>query len=310
MSTSNEHSRRSFLGKAGLMAVLSTASAKESAVAGEMPKIKLGKYSISRLVCGNNPFNGGSHTSVFLDEEMRRYYTPEQTLKTLRRCQDVGINCWQGNGKVEVYHRLVEEGRPIHFLSAGHSRPGSVADMAKAGCIGLAMSGEAVDVLYKTGKIDQVNDYLKEVRDSGMLVGVSTHMPAVVDIVESRGWDVDYYMTCVYERHRSAADLEKLLGQAPIPVGEVYLPLDPPRMYHMIQQTKRTCLAFKILAAGRLSQHKETLEECFRSAFANIKPGDGVIVGMYDKFSDQPAENAALVRRFGATKPTARGKDL
>ena len=41
-------------------------------------------------------------------------------------------------------------------------------------------------------------------------------MPAVVDAIESKGWDLDYYMTCVYERHRSEAELEKLLGQAPL----------------------------------------------------------------------------------------------
>ena len=87
-----------------------------------------------------------------------------------------------------------------------------------------------------------------------MLVGVSTHMPAVVDAIESKGWDLDYYMTCVYERHRSEEELEKLLGQVPLPVGEVYLKSDPPRMFKAIRQTKRTCLAFKILAAGRLSR--------------------------------------------------------
>jgi hypothetical protein len=32
----------------------------------------------------------------------------------------------------------------------------------------------------------------------------------------------------------------------------------------------------------------------------SIKPNDGVIVGMYDRYSDQPAENAALVRRFSS----------
>ena len=306
MSLNDErHSRREFFGKASLVAA-ATASASAAEEETGMPKIKLGKYSISRLVCGNNPFNGGSHTSPFLNEEMRRYYTPEQTYKTMRRSQDLGINCWQsGSEKLGVYRRLVEEGRPMHFLATGHSRPGATETLKRGGCVGLAMSGEPTDVLFKTGKIDQLKDYLTEVRDSGMLVGVSTHMPAVVDVVESKGWDVDYYMTCVYERIRSAAELEKMLGQAPIPVGEVYLPLDPPRMYKMIQQTKRTCLAFKILAAGRLSQRKETLEEAFRSAIASIKPGDGVIVGMYDKFSDQPAENAELVRRFSAVKSQA-----
>jgi hypothetical protein len=124
-------------------------------------------------------------------------------------------------------------------------------------------------------------------------------MPAVVDAVESKGWEVDYYMTCVYERHRSAADLKKLLGHVPLPQNEVYLVEDPPRMFAAIQKTKRTCLAFKILAAGRLSDRKEWVERAFRETFLGIKPGDAVIVGIYDRYSDQPAECAALVRRFG-----------
>ena len=132
-----------------------------------------------------------------------------------------------------------------------------------------------------------------------MLVGVSTHMPDVVDAIESKGWDIDYYMTCVYERHRSEADLLKLLGHVPIPVGEVYLKSDPPRMYKAIRQTKRPCLAFKILAAGRLSEDPRWVEQAFREAFSSIKPSDGVIVGIYDRYSDQPAEDAAFVRRFG-----------
>jgi hypothetical protein len=126
-------------------------------------------------------------------------------------------------------------------------------------------------------------------------------MPDVVDAVESKGWDVDYYMTCVYERHRSAEALEKLLGQAPIPIGEVYLPLDPPRMFKAISQTDKPCLAFKILAAGRLSERRQWVEQAFQQTFEAIKPTDAVIVGIYDRYSDQPAENAALVRRFGAT---------
>ena len=135
-----------------------------------------------------------------------------------------------------------------------------------------------------------------------MQVGVSTHMPDVVDAVESKGWDVDFYMTCVYERHRSGAELTKLLGQAPIPVGEVYLPQDPPRMFKAMRATKRPCLAFKILAAGRLSDRKEWVERAFRDTFAAIKPTDGVIVGIYDRHSDQPAEDAAFVRRFGSPR--------
>jgi hypothetical protein len=73
-------------------------------------------------------------------------------------------------------------------------------------------------------------------------------------------------------------------------------------MFQAIQATKRTCLAFKILAAGRLSDRKEWVEQAFRETFAGIKPGDAVIVGIYDRYSDQVGENAALVRKYGAPK--------
>jgi hypothetical protein len=120
-------------------------------------------------------------------------------------------------------------------------------------------------------------------------------MPDVVDAIESKGWDLDYYQTCVYERHRSAAELQRLLGHVPLPVGEVFLQSDPPRMFKAIQKTKRPCLAFKILAAGR----RLDVEQAFRETFAGIKPIDAVIVGIYDRYSDQAGQNAALARRFG-----------
>ncbi len=295
MDGMSRDTRRRFLQKASAL------PAAFASAAPPLPQIRLGRYSISRLICGSNTFNAGSHLSVFVNHEMRRYYTPEQILKTLRRCQEVGINCWQsGLGNLGLYRRLVEEGGKMHYLSLDAGDAASIQALAGGGCIGIAHHGEVTDRLFKKGALDEVGDYLKRVRDAGLLVGVSTHMPAVVDAIESKGWDLDYYMTCVYERHRTAAELEKQLGQAPIPVGEVYLPLDPPRMYKAMQQTKRPCLAFKILAAGRLSERAEWVERAFRETFAGSKPSDAVIVGMYDRYSDQPAQNAELARRYGS----------
>ena len=266
----------------------------------KLPQIRLGKYSISRLVCGANPFGAGSHLSVFVNHQMRRYFTPEQVLKTLGRCQEVGITCWQsGPGQIDLYRRFVDGGGRMHFIAIASGDDAEIQTLVKGGCIGIAHHGESTDSLFKGGRIDSMHDYLKRVRDAGLLVGVSTHMPDVVDAVESKGWDVDYYMTCVYERHRSESALKELLGQAPIPVGEVYLPLDPPRMFKAMRATRRPCLAFKILAAGRLSERKDWVERAFRETLESIKPTDGVIIGIYDEYADQPAENAALVRRFG-----------
>ncbi len=298
--------RREFLKQVGTAPVaIAAASAAygASAVAEThaLPQIRLGEHSVSRLICGDNPFKANSHLSVSLNQHMRRYYTPDQIVKTLRRCEQVGINCWQASfaGELDLHCRYIAEGGQMQLIviEAGTD---IIAKAKHAGAIGVAHQGEATDHLFKSGQLDKVNEFLKQVRQAGMLVGVSTHMPAVVDAIESKGWDVDYYMTCVYERNRSAEELKKLLDHVPIPVSEVYLTEDPPRMFQAIRNTKRPCLAFKILAAGRFSWHREWVERAFRQTFQSIKPTDAVIVGIYNEFSDEPAENAELVRRYGA----------
>lgn len=295
--------RRNFLKAAGSLPAAMLAAeclaAQPADAQQKLPQIQFGKHSISRLICGNNPFAAGSHLSTFVNQEMRAYYTTEQVLKTLRRCEEEGVNAWQATVRhTDVYRQHLDAGGKMKFMVI-ESSPAVIPTLVQAGCIAMAHHGEATDKLFKTGKLDQVNEVLKRVRDSGMLVGVSTHMPDVVDAIESNGWDVDYYMTCIYERHRSEADLQKLLGHVPLPVGEVYLKSDPPRMFKAVRQTKKTCLAFKILAAGRLCDRRELIEHAFSETFAAIKPCDGVIVGIYDRYSDQAAQNAALVRRFG-----------
>ena len=48
------------------------------------------------------------------------------------------------------------------------------------------------------------------VRDLGVLVGVGTHKPEVIELVEEQGWDVDFYAGCVYNRTRTEEDGSQL----------------------------------------------------------------------------------------------------
>ena len=189
----------------------------------------------------------------------------------------------------------------MHYIALASPKPdnpGLLGRLASAGTIGIAHHGERTDVLWKEGRIEEARDYCRRIRDAGTMVGVSTHIPEVVDHVVSSGWDVDFFMCCVYERHRTHRELEALLGDVPLPPKEVYLEGDPPRMFEVMRQTDKPCLAFKILAAGRLCDRPEWVEEAFRSTFCQIKPSDAVIVGMYPEYEDQPAINAGYVRRF------------
>jgi len=269
-----------------------------------LPQVPFGPYAVSRLILGDNPIHGGSHLSRFVDERMRRFFSRRQVLKLLAECERQGVTMWQSNPpQLDTYAQHRREGGSLQFISLGHEDPDNpegVIRLAEAGVIGIAHHGELTDTLFKRGQLDTIRGFLCKVRDAGLVVGVSTHMPAVVDYLESKGWDVDFYMTCLYERHRSREELRSLLGHVPIRPGEVYLEDDPARMFRAMRQTPKPCLAFKILAAGRLCDRQESVEQAFRDTFQGIKPTDAIIVGMYPEYEDQPALNADYVRRFSA----------
>jgi hypothetical protein len=262
-----------------------------------MPQISFGPHSVSRLIVGANPINGGSHLSRFANLQMREFFTEEQILAFLRHCEEVGINTFQssgGNAALLEKHR--EQGGTLQYISL--FTQDDLERVVAARPIGIAYHGEETDSLFKQGKLGFVREQLKRARDTGVLIGVSTHMPDVIGVIEEQCWDLDFYMCCVYERHRTREELKRLLGHVPIPDREVYLREDPPRMLAMMRATSRPCLAFKILAAGRLCEAQETVEEAFRETLAGMKPNDGVILGMFPKYEDQAAINAEYVRKY------------
>ncbi len=268
-----------------------------------LPTIQLGSHSISRLVVGANTINGGSHLSRFTNNQMKQWFTKENIHAHLTRCEGVGINTWQSSyGNLDLYREHRDRGGKLNYISLGgetDNEPENLRMAQSAGVLGIAHHGEVTDQLYKSGHFDKVRDFCKRVRETGMHVGISSHMPDAIQTALDGDWDVDFFMCCIYERHRTREELELLLGHVPIPVSEVYLESDPPRMFHVIRQTDKPCLAFKILAAGRLCETQESVESAFRNTFAQIKPGDAVIVGMYPEFEDQERLNAGYTREYG-----------
>jgi len=130
-------------------------------------------------------------------------------------------------------------------------------------------------------------------------VGLSAHDPTLIEEAEKRGWDVDYDMCSLDDLTRPREEFRAILGE-PLPLGEIYLPSERPRMFQAIQSTEKPCLAYKILAAGRRIGSPAEVRRCFEEAFTGIKPTDAVIVGMYQQWGDQVGQNAAIVREIAA----------
>ena len=298
------NTRRAFLkssaGLAAALAVRRPGSAQEP-VGATLPKVRFGKYEISRLVVGCNQFYGYSHFNELLNQMMREWNSPDRVCQTLRQCEQNGINAYQyshherGLSDLERYRA---NGGKMHLIAVDIGKAPVEESVSRFQPIAMYHHGEMTDVLFRAGKMDEVQEYTKKLRETGVLVGIGTHKPEVVEYVEERGWDLDFYLLCAYNRTRTPEELRKMLGVVPVPPTEVYLETDPSRAYRVARQTQKTCFLFKILAAGRVTRSPQAIDEAFKTAFENIKPKDCVIVGMYPRYKDEVKENSDRVRRI------------
>lgn len=269
-----------------------------------LPTVKLGPHAVTRLIVGGNPVYGYSHFNRHLSRHMTDWHTPERVVELLKRCEQAGINTWQNSyadRTLQDLDRYRAAGGTMHWLCLGKPDwdrfPERIDDAAKRKPIGIAPHGALAERLHRANKLSTLTDLLKRIRDRGVLVGLSAHNPAVIELAEEKGWDVDYYMCCLYYLTRPRAEYEALLGKD-LPLGEIYLRSDPPRMFRVVKAAKKPCLVYKVLAAGRRVESKAEVRTCFETALANVKPTDSLIVGMYQQFGDQVGENAALVREL------------
>ncbi|MGA3095955.1 MAG: hypothetical protein ABSF25_05830 [Bryobacteraceae bacterium] len=266
----------------------------------QVPKIKFGNVEISRMVLGVNPFYGYAHYNNTLGAIMKEWYTADRVCDVLHQANRFGINAFNYahlDRAPQDLARFQAEGGKMHLIIQVTAGVDSAMLMKTLKPLALQRQGEVVDKAFQTGEMDTVKEWCKQARDTGALVGVGTHKPEVIDLVESEGWDVDFYSGCVYNRTRTADEWKKALnGEIMEMTSDIYMQSDPARMYKAIRQTKKPCFAFKILAAGRIPERG--VEQAFRTAFASIKPTDGIYVGMFPRIKDEVRENCEIVHRI------------
>lgn len=313
--------RREFLSRLSLavtgsaLAVGTASRAQDSPPTAEpsgppLPTIRLGEHEVSRLVAGSNPVSGYSYLGPLMDRHMREYFTPERLVEFLLNCERAGINTHQFSDPrktADACRTLRERGSKLKFicLHSGDVQTTPLEPLIRdTQPIAIVHHGGVTDRLFGQGKSGQVHDFVKRVRDTGVMAGVSAHNPDCIRQIADEDWPVDFFMTCFYHLTRSRQALEKMPTVVTLQIGYSFFAADPLAMTEVARQVSQPCLGFKILAAGRKCHDKKSVEEAFRFAFEHLKPTDGVIVGMYPRFQDQMRENAGYVRRFGEVRHT------
>ncbi len=268
-----------------------------------MPTIDLCGKAVTRLICGGNPLSGYSHVSEALDWEMIQYYSMPRLQALLDECLRCGINTFQSRGdrhqmRMYLEHRLA--GGRIQWIAQTASEFGDhrshIQEIVRYEPIAIYHHGTHTDNSWHTGKIDQVGDLVKFIKDQGMPAGIGSHIPEVIEYAEEKGWETDFYMGCFYNlarQYKSAPAVDRDAYQR-----DKFPADDPARMCRTLRQVKKPCLGFKVMAASRNCATEDKTEAALRFAFENLKSNDAIVVGMFQKHKNQVAENACLVRKI------------
>ncbi len=265
-----------------------------------MPMIKLGNYMVSRLICGCNPMLGYSYLGQHTDRQMKEYFTPERIIEFLDKCRQAGINTHQSSFRTDYFSLLNKSDSGLNIISLQQKREDIKSAIETARPIAIVHHGGVSDRLFAAGKPEVVHDFVKEVKDKGLLAGVSAHNPDVIRQIADEGWKVDFFMTCFYFLTRR--ELKGVQADA-LPVGSYdFMRKDPEIMTNVIREVDQPCLAFKILGAGRRCSGQDDVRSAFKFAFENIKPTDGVIVGMFPWFFDEISADAQYTEDLGSKK--------
>jgi hypothetical protein len=265
-----------------------TAGSVAAAARESLPAVKLGPHTVSRLILGMNPISGNSHVSPQLSAEMRDYFTVANIKKLLANCERAGINAGVFRGDrhiIRLMHEYRQGGGRMQCIAVPAPEYGDFAanlrEIAALEPIAIYHHGTMTDRYWMNGKIDEVYERIKIMRQSGATIGLGSHLPEVIDYVESKGWDVDFYMTCVYQ----------------IVQGDTFRDADREKMLARVRQTQKQCLIFKVYGATRHCATAETRLAALELAFRYAKPTDAVVIGMYPKVTEQVRENCRLVMR-------------
>jgi len=245
----------------------------------EMPMVALGPLTVSRFILGGNPFSGNSHWSAEMSDRMRHWWTSTRIKECWRECERLGVTTFLGRGDNHIQRLLLEywdEGGEIQWICQTaperRSIEANIRQVCGTGARACYLHGGMADGIFRNGDPEQMRDWIALIRELGMVAGLASHNPEYPLRAEEMELGCDFYMCSFYD----------IYGRG----GEIYEPADRAAMCATIRRIDKPCIAYKILAAGRNEP-----AEAFGFAFANIKPGDCVNVGVYRGDNDDMVED-------------------
>ncbi len=300
-SMTAEITRRSFVkgtltGTAGL--ALGAASEAQTPAAGPaseskatavgLPRGRIGKLEISRLLLGGNLLTHYTHSRDlrYVYNLAARYNTDEKILETLAIAEANGINTVSMHNPphpISVLKRYRRErGGKIQWIICPTApvEPDmikyrqQVEELVKDGCEAIYLWGVHSDALINADRIDLVAKAVDVPHELGVPSGVGAHSLDVIKACEEKGVKADFFIkTFHHHKYPSGPKPEELT--APYNEFPGYWCRNPDETAAFMKQVQKPWIAFKTMAAGAIPP-----ADAFEFAFAN--GADFVLAGMFD----------------------------
>lgn len=250
------------------------------------PNGKIGKVSISRVICGGNLISGFAHSRdlIYVSDLLKQYFTDSKVFETFERCEAHGLNTAilrvdDNTIRLLKAYRKDRAGTMQWIAQVKITESDQTAEIDKAadhGAVGAFVHGGVGDEFVEKGQVALLGRAVEHIKKKGLIAGLAGHSLSVAKASEKAGLAPDFYMkTFNSKRYWSASVPER---------NDNVWEDAPDQTAAFMQEVDVPWIAYKVLGAGAIHPR-----EGFQYAFQN--GADFLCVGMFDF---QIAENVDL----------------
>ena len=227
-----------------------------------MPRGKIGKLSISRLISGGNLISGWAHSRDlhYVAELMRTYNTDDKVMETLELLEKHGVNTiiTDPNDKTfRIFGKYWKErGGKIQWIAEGHPRTDdwktNIQKSIDFGASAIYVQGVIGDEWLKADRLDLLGNCVTLIKSQGLPGGIGAHELEVIVQSEKNKYNADFYVKTLHQSDywsRQRSDLEPAVISNP---ADNYWDRDPEKTIAFMRGVEKPWIAFKVLAAGAI----------------------------------------------------------
>lgn len=268
----------------------------------DFPRTIVGGISVPRMIIGCNWVSGFSHRSAACDTMIRHHHCDVESVsrifeaflsynvnavlgllsidknleKAIARAQD------RTGKKIIIFDEPIinMDDNPIARAEA-KAEIKKCAERGATFCLPLHSCVEQL-VNKNTSTIDRLPDYLEMIRDSGMIPGLSAHMPEIIQYTDANGYDVETYI-----------QIYNCMG--------FLMQVEIESVAKVIHSAKKPVIAIKALAAGRTTPYVG-----LNFVYNTLRDQDMVAIGCFNEHEvheDIEFALAAIERRMPDFEP-------